>query len=88
MNEAPLDQLQVSLERAISGWMDVKAAEDGPWSAVGYVGDNTSRLMACAAMSIPSPFLWRLLNQILTLKILIKVRRGPQYGHRCTGHES
>lgn len=52
MNEAPLDQLQVSLERAISRWMDVRAAEDGPWSAVGYVGDNTSRLMACAAMSV------------------------------------
>lgn len=52
MNEAPLDQLQVSLERAISRWMNARAAEDGPFQAVGYVGDNTSRLMATAAMSV------------------------------------
>lgn len=52
MNEAPLDQLQVSLERAISKWMDGRAAEDGPWASVGYVGDNISRLMTVAAMAV------------------------------------
>lgn len=52
MNEAPLDKLQVSLERVISRWMDKEASKDDAWGAVGYVGDNTSRHMAAAAMAV------------------------------------
>ena len=52
MNEAPLDQLQVSLERHINKWMEFQAGKDGAWAAVGYVGDNIARLMATAAMSV------------------------------------
>ena len=52
MNEAPLDRLHVSLEKAISRWMDKEAAADDAWTAVGYVGDNVSRHMTAAAMAV------------------------------------
>lgn len=52
MDEAPLDRLHVSLEKAISRWMNKEAAADDSWATVGYVGDNISRHMTVAAMAV------------------------------------